>query len=107
VSPRSCGGVVLSEGASMRARGLRSCSPFRAGRATPPGGGLAVPDRKDAVRMETDRDLWLLACAECPRLSVGAARGWRAYRSDDPDVDDEPALTFYCPSCAEREFDGT
>jgi hypothetical protein len=32
-------------------------------------------------------------------------RGWRAYRSDDPELDEPPALAFYCPDCAAREFD--
>ena len=31
--------------------------------------------------------------------------GWRAYRTDDPfDEDDPPAIGFYCPACALREF---
>jgi hypothetical protein len=46
----------------------------------------------------------VLACAECPRVSSVNARGWKAFRSDDPEVDEHPRLSFYCPECAEREF---
>jgi hypothetical protein len=45
-----------------------------------------------------------LACVECGSLSGRDARRWRSYRIDDPTEDEEPALAFYCPSCAEREF---
>ena len=27
----------------------------------------------------------VLACAECPRFSSATARGWKAYRTDDPE----------------------
>ena len=47
----------------------------------------------------------VLACVECPRVSSATARGWRAYRVDVPEEDEQPALAFYCPACAEREFD--
>jgi hypothetical protein len=49
----------------------------------------------------------VLACAECPRVSSVSARGWKAFRSDDPDADEEPRLAFYCPECAQREFGGS
>jgi hypothetical protein len=41
-------------------------------------------------------------CAECNRLWLRADdERWRAYLTDD-----EPQeLAFYCPDCAEREFD--
>jgi len=45
-----------------------------------------------------------LACVECGTLSGRDARRWRSYRIDDPTEDEEPALAFYCPACAEREF---
>jgi hypothetical protein len=41
---------------------------------------------------------------ECPRLSGEEAKGWRLYRVDDPEEDEEPELAAYCRSCAEREF---
>jgi hypothetical protein len=46
-----------------------------------------------------------LRCVECWTQSDLHARGWRGYRVDDPDEDEPPALAFYCPSCAHREFD--
>jgi hypothetical protein len=51
-----------------------------------------------------DQEVHVLACMECPRVSSATARGWRAYRIDDPEEDDPPALGFYCPACVEREF---
>ena len=45
-----------------------------------------------------------LACAECARLSGVSARGWRAYRTDDPETQEPPALAFYCPESASHEF---
>ena len=43
-------------------------------------------------------------CAECRSLSGLRWAGWRAYRTDDPELDEPPALAFYCPACSEREF---
>lgn len=57
-----------------------------------------------ADRNETSEDVYVLACAECPRISSVTARGWKAYRSDDPETSEPPQLAFYCPGCAEREF---
>ena len=48
----------------------------------------------------------VLACAECPRVSSVSARGWKAFRTDDPELDELPQLSFYCPECARREFSG-
>jgi hypothetical protein len=45
-----------------------------------------------------------LECIECGALSEGDAFAWRGYRIDDPYEHEEPALAFYCPSCAYREF---
>jgi hypothetical protein len=47
----------------------------------------------------------LLSCAQCGSLSGLYAKGWRACRIDDPEVDREPALAFFCPACSAREFD--
>ena len=58
--------------------------------------------------METDRtavdEVHVLACAECPRVSSVTARGWKGYRTDEPETDDPPQVAFYCPACARREF---
>jgi DNA-directed RNA polymerase subunit M/transcription elongation factor TFIIS len=43
-------------------------------------------------------------CAECGSSSGLYWRGWRACRTDEPETDEPPALAFYCPTCAEREF---
>jgi hypothetical protein len=46
-----------------------------------------------------------LECVECGTISDPEAIAWRGYRIDDPNEDELPALAFYCPSCAHREFD--
>lgn len=51
-----------------------------------------------------DREVHVLVCEECPRVSSVTARGWKAFRVDDPLREDEPVLVFCCPECAEREF---
>jgi hypothetical protein len=51
-----------------------------------------------------DEGVHVLICTECPRVSSVSARGWKAYRVDDPEFDEPPRLAFYCPSCAAREF---
>jgi hypothetical protein len=43
-------------------------------------------------------------CIECQSSSGLYWQGWRAYRVDDPETDEAPALAFYCPTCAQREF---
>jgi len=43
-------------------------------------------------------------CVECGCRSGAGWVGWRAYRVDDPELDELPALGFYCPDCAEAEF---
>jgi hypothetical protein len=43
-------------------------------------------------------------CVECGGLSGLRWWGWRAYRVDDPETNEPPALALYCPTCAEREF---
>jgi hypothetical protein len=47
-----------------------------------------------------------MLCWECLTVADERAKVWRAYRGDVPGEDIEPILLFYCPSCAEREFDG-
>jgi hypothetical protein len=56
---------------------------------------------------ESNFDVHVFACAECPRVSSAFAAGWRAYRTDDPELDEPPELAFYCPNCARREFGNT
>jgi len=37
-------------------------------------------------------------------LSEVGWSGWRAGRTDDPDLGELPELSFFCSMCAEREF---
>jgi hypothetical protein len=43
-------------------------------------------------------------CRECGISSGAFWIRWRAYRTDDPELNEPPALAFYCPACADREF---
>jgi hypothetical protein len=45
-----------------------------------------------------------IQCVECKRSSGLYWQGWGAYRTDDPETAEPPALAFFCPTCAEREF---
>jgi hypothetical protein len=49
-------------------------------------------------------DARVVACAQCGCLSGLRWAGWRACRVDDPELDEPPALAFFCPGCAAREF---
>jgi len=49
-----------------------------------------VPDPVEVER--------LLECAECGRLSVLGAAGWRALWTDD----EPPVVAGFCSECAER-----
>ena len=55
---------------------------------------------------ETSEDVHVLSCAECPRVSTITARGWKAYRVDDPERKEPPWLVFYCPDCGGKELGG-
>jgi len=43
-------------------------------------------------------------CAKCGTLSGLHWAGWRAYRVEDPETNEPPALALYCPTCAREEF---
>jgi hypothetical protein len=43
-------------------------------------------------------------CAECKCSSGLYWQGWGAYRIDEPETGELPALAFYCPTCATEEF---
>jgi hypothetical protein len=55
----------------------------------------------------------VLECSECGRTSDLDAVRWCDYRSDlpaeaeaeDPETARIPAVVYFCPACAEREFD--
>jgi hypothetical protein len=67
-------------------------------------------DRRSSARMSEGREqhvreqLRIVSCVECGSWSDADWRGWRAYRVDDPELDEPPALGLYCPACAEAEF---
>jgi hypothetical protein len=46
-----------------------------------------------------------LLCAECGRVAGPGAYGGRAYRSDIEEDGDPPEIAFFCPTCAELEFE--
>lgn len=52
----------------------------------------------------TSDDVHVLACVACPRVSSITARGWKAFRVEDPDGKGPPELAFYCPECVARSF---
>jgi hypothetical protein len=51
-----------------------------------------------------EKALNIVECRECGISSGAFWIRWRAYRIDDPEFDEPPALAFYCPACADREF---
>jgi len=62
-------------------------------------------ERTAALDVEPSENHSVLVCAECGCSDDGEAAGWRGYREDLPDEDEQPSLVFFCPSCAAREFD--
>ena len=44
-------------------------------------------------------------CVQCGCASGLYAIGWRGYLAVDPELGESPELAFFCPTCAEREFD--
>lgn len=74
------------------------------------GAGTIHPSSDGGQQVDNARHviptIHTLECCECGALSPEepVAVGWRACRCDDPEVEEEPALAFYCPACAVREF---
>jgi hypothetical protein len=46
-------------------------------------------------------------CANCDRVSDGAASGWRAYKYENEEEGGPPEVLAFCPDCAVREFGDT
>jgi hypothetical protein len=46
----------------------------------------------------------VFGCVECPRVNNAFASGWKAYRADDPELDEPLELAFYCSDSARREL---
>jgi hypothetical protein len=59
---------------------------------------------ESAEQRQPAEKVHLLSCAQCGSVSSLFASGWRGCRIDDPETDEEPALTFFCPSCWTSEF---
>jgi hypothetical protein len=57
----------------------------------------------DAVPVFAER-IMSVSCVECKRLPDAGWHLWRAYRTDDPELDEPSTIGFFCPSCSEREF---
>jgi hypothetical protein len=58
----------------------------------------------EAGNEQVRTQIGVVACIECGRPSDARWAGWRAYRVDDPELDEPPTLGFYCPACADAEF---
>jgi hypothetical protein len=68
-----------------------------------------VPVHDEGLVNATGRDHHITGftpvhCAECKSSSGLYWRGWRAYRTHNPELGESPAVAFYCPTCAQREF---
>ncbi len=68
------------------------------------GLGETLVEMSEWREQRVREQLRVVACVECGSLSDSGWRGWGAYRVDDPELDEPPALGFYCPACAEAEF---
>jgi hypothetical protein len=71
--------------------------------------GVVVRNRHDARAVSADsrqhpQTMNMVHCRECGISSGAFWIRWRAYRTDDPEFHEPPALAFYCPACADREF---
>jgi hypothetical protein len=55
----------------------------------------------DASSRDLQQQANVAICTGCGTLSGLGWAGWRAYRIDDPERDDAPALAFYCPMCVQ------
>jgi hypothetical protein len=97
-SSRSRNGSFTSRGSPHSTPG-RWCQTSRRASA-------CAGEGRQGVCMSSPAPPYALSCIECGTESVGApsAHGWRGYRCDDPDLDEAPALAFYCPLCAVAEF---
>ena len=56
--------------------------------------------------MSTEQVALVPRCAECEAVWLPADEArWRAYLGCDEHFDEPAEVVFYCPDCAEREFD--
>ena len=71
-------------------------------RSMGPGG---EPERLGPQPMSAETVALIPGCVECgARWLPTDDERWRTYLTDEDD--EPPALAFYCPACAAREFGG-
>lgn len=66
--------------------------------------GMGSRQNMNASGRDHRRNDESIHCIECGISSGLYWYGWRAIRSDDPELGETPALAFYCPACAMVEF---
>jgi alkyl hydroperoxide reductase subunit AhpF len=49
---------------------------------------------------------FIQCCAVCRRPWIAVGERWRAYHIGGEPCEPGESIVFYCPDCAEREFDG-
>jgi hypothetical protein len=58
----------------------------------------------NATGRQNSQSASVVYCAQCTAPSGVYWVGWRAYRIDEPEYGEAPAVAFYCPTCARNEF---
>lgn len=69
-----------------------------------PSGAVGMMSPMGAWSRHEEQAVNIVECRECGISSGAFWVRWRAYRTDDPEQNEPPALAFYCPACADREF---
>jgi hypothetical protein len=67
-------------------------------------GAIEMMRSMSAWSRHEEQTLNTVECRECGISSGAFWIRWRAYRTDDPELNEPPSLAFYCPACADREF---
>jgi hypothetical protein len=65
---------------------------------------MGIRDETASASSRGNHTVVAVKCAQCGTLSSGYWVGWRAYRNDEPEFDEPPALAFFCLACAKQEF---
>jgi hypothetical protein len=58
----------------------------------------------NATNRQNSKAVSVVYCAQCGIASGGRWERWRAYRIDDPELNEPPAIALFCPVCAAAEF---
>jgi hypothetical protein len=59
----------------------------------------------EAGSEHSTRRVNVATCVQCGCHSGLRWTGWRAYRVNDPEYGEAPALAFFCRACAAAAFD--